>query len=150
MSNDKTLAAPVTDEDINLASILIHKVIGNWCSIKNELIREVFEQFAAGREGWHRAILAECATIGACYQESDPAKTVRDLIEYHRKDAVWHHEQESAGRVAASTAPETTKVEIELPDGDLRKARVVYSTYKGEVLHLCAVIDAAMAAKDAS
>jgi len=52
----------------------------------------------AGREGWHSAILAECTSVEGCYQESDPAKTVRDLIDWHRKDAVWHHskKEESA------------------------------------------------------
>jgi len=58
-----------------------------------------------GREGWHKAVLAECTSVEGCYQESDPAKTVRDLIEWHRKDAVWHYEQDAAGRVAAPPAP---------------------------------------------
>lgn len=32
---------------------------------------------------WHTAVLAECMLTEACYQEADPAATVRALIDWH-------------------------------------------------------------------
>jgi len=98
INKDNTMSIHIDD----LRDIANNKGIGV-CDLAADEI-EALEAEVQRLDNWHIAVLVECATIAACYQESDPAKSVANLIDWHRKDAVWHHEQEAAGR-AAEPAP---------------------------------------------
>lgn len=45
------------------------------------------QEAAAVPDPWHTAVLAECMLTEACYQEADPAGTVKRLIDWHVANA---------------------------------------------------------------
>lgn len=36
---------------------------------------------------WHDAVLAECMRVESCYNAADPAKTIKELIDWHAQEA---------------------------------------------------------------